>query len=62
MHQISDGERRRVQLCMGLMGEWDVLLLDEVGDQHNLPSYWLYASGLGTVQTDGVRKLTGSDR
>ncbi|WVF72678.1 hypothetical protein IAT40_007496 [Kwoniella sp. CBS 6097] len=30
MHQISDGERRRVQLCMGLMGEWDFLLLDEV--------------------------------
>jgi ABC-type Mn2+/Zn2+ transport system ATPase subunit len=30
MHQISDGERRRVQLTMGLMEEWDVLLLDEV--------------------------------
>jgi len=30
MHMISDGERRRVQLVMGLMGEWDVLLLDEV--------------------------------
>ncbi|KAJ3814984.1 P-loop containing nucleoside triphosphate hydrolase protein [Lentinula aff. lateritia] len=30
MYHISDGERRRVQLCMGLMGEWDVLLLDEV--------------------------------
>ncbi|TFK55679.1 P-loop containing nucleoside triphosphate hydrolase protein [Heliocybe sulcata] len=30
MHQISDGERRRVQLCMGLMQPWDVLLLDEV--------------------------------
>jgi len=30
MHQISDGERRRVQLCMGLMAAWDVLLLDEV--------------------------------
>ena len=30
MHTISDGERRRVQLCMGLMGPWDVLLLDEV--------------------------------
>jgi len=30
MHAISDGERRRVQLCMGLMGDWDVLLLDEV--------------------------------
>jgi CCR4-NOT complex subunit CAF16 len=30
MHSISDGERRRVQLCMGLMIPWDVLLLDEV--------------------------------
>lgn len=30
MHTISDGERRRVQLCMGLMAPWDVLLLDEV--------------------------------
>ena len=30
MHNISDGERRRVQLCFGLMVPWDVLLLDEV--------------------------------
>ena len=30
MHNISDGERRRVQLCMGLMAPWDILLLDEV--------------------------------
>jgi len=30
MHAISDGERRRVQLCMGLMTPFDVLLLDEV--------------------------------
>lgn len=30
MHAISDGERRRVQLCMGLMAPWTVLLLDEV--------------------------------
>lgn len=30
MHAISDGERRRVQLCMGLMTPWDILLLDEV--------------------------------
>ncbi|TDL29197.1 P-loop containing nucleoside triphosphate hydrolase protein [Rickenella mellea] len=30
MHEISDGERRRVQLVMGLMSPWDVLLLDEV--------------------------------
>ena len=33
MHAISDGERRRVQLVMGLMAEWDVLLLDEVREQ-----------------------------
>lgn len=30
MHAISDGERRRVQLCMGLMEPWHLLLLDEV--------------------------------
>ncbi|KAH3676173.1 hypothetical protein WICMUC_002195 [Wickerhamomyces mucosus] len=30
MHQVSDGERRRVQLCMGLLKPWKVLLLDEV--------------------------------
>ena len=29
MHQISDGERRRIQLCFGLMAEWDILFLDE---------------------------------
>lgn len=30
MHQISDGERRRVQLVFGLMQPFDILLLDEV--------------------------------
>jgi len=30
MHQVSDGERRRVQLCMGLLRPWKTLLLDEV--------------------------------
>ena len=30
MHHISDGERRRVQLCFGLMVPYTVLLLDEV--------------------------------
>ncbi|KAK4700366.1 CCR4-NOT complex subunit CAF16, partial [Phenoliferia sp. Uapishka_3] len=30
MHQVSDGERRRVQIVSGLMAPWDVLLLDEV--------------------------------
>ncbi|CAO3675828.1 unnamed protein product [Umbelopsis vinacea] len=30
MHQVSDGQRRRVQLVMGLLAPWDMLLLDEV--------------------------------
>ena len=30
MHLCSDGERRRVQLAMGLIRPWRVLLLDEV--------------------------------
>lgn len=30
MNKCSDGERRRVQLCMGLLKPFDLLLLDEV--------------------------------
>ncbi|KAF1812772.1 putative ABC transporter [Eremomyces bilateralis CBS 781.70] len=30
MHAVSDGERRRVQVAMGLIRPWRVLLLDEV--------------------------------
>jgi len=30
MHAVSDGERRRVQLAMGLLRPWSILLLDEV--------------------------------
>lgn len=30
MHQVSDGERRRVQIVSGLMAPWRMLLLDEV--------------------------------
>jgi CCR4-NOT complex subunit CAF16 len=30
MHAVSDGERRRVQLAMGLIKPWRVLLLDEI--------------------------------
>jgi len=30
MHAISDGERRRVQLAMGLLRPWSILLLDEI--------------------------------
>lgn len=36
MHMISDGERRRVQLVMGLMVPWTLLLLDEVGSAISL--------------------------
>ncbi|KAG0458623.1 hypothetical protein HPP92_021751 [Vanilla planifolia] len=30
MHKVSDGQRRRVQICMGLLQPYKVLLLDEV--------------------------------
>ncbi|KAF7513599.1 hypothetical protein GJ744_008893 [Endocarpon pusillum] len=30
LHAVSDGERRRVQLAMGLLRPWTVLLLDEI--------------------------------
>jgi CCR4-NOT complex subunit CAF16 len=30
MHTVSDGERRRVQLAMGLLRPWSVLMLDEI--------------------------------
>ncbi|KAF2123116.1 ABC transporter-like protein [Lophiotrema nucula] len=30
MHAVSDGERRRVQLAMGLIKPWTILLLDEI--------------------------------
>ncbi|KAK9761910.1 CCR4-NOT regulatory complex component [Basidiobolus ranarum] len=30
MHEVSDGERRRVQIVIGLLEPWKILLLDEV--------------------------------
>ncbi|KAG0631033.1 hypothetical protein M758_1G222100 [Ceratodon purpureus] len=30
MHKVSDGQRRRVQICMGLLQPFQVLLLDEI--------------------------------
>lgn len=30
MHAVSDGERRRVQLAMGLLRPWRILFLDEI--------------------------------
>jgi ABC-type uncharacterized transport system ATPase subunit len=34
MHRVSDGQRRRVQICMGLLKPFKVLLLDEVCFQY----------------------------
>ena len=31
MNRVSDGQRRRVQLFLGLVRPFDILLLDEVG-------------------------------
>ena len=36
MHQVSDGERRRVQIFLGLLRPFRVLLLDEVISQSGL--------------------------
>ncbi|KAG4907291.1 hypothetical protein JHK82_055952 [Glycine max] len=30
LHKVSDGQRRRVQICMGLLKPFNVLLLDEI--------------------------------
>ena len=30
LHRVSEGQRRRVQLCMGLLHEYEVLFLDEI--------------------------------
>lgn len=30
MHKVSDGQRRRVQICMGLLHPFQILLLDEI--------------------------------
>ncbi|CAN6805007.1 unnamed protein product [Brassica oleracea] len=30
LHNVSDGQRRRVQICMGLLKPFKVLLLDEI--------------------------------
>jgi CCR4-NOT complex subunit CAF16 len=48
MHAVSDGERRRVQLAMGLIRPWRILLLDEITVDLDLLSrsnflFWLKA-------------------
>ena len=46
MHTVSDGERRRVQLAMGLLRPWQVLLLDEITVDLDLLTRWRFLGWL----------------
>ncbi|GJN92657.1 hypothetical protein Rhopal_005692-T1 [Rhodotorula paludigena] len=61
MHEVSDGERRRVQIVSGLMAPWDVLLLDEVTvDLDVLVRSKLLAFLVEETQTRGATLLYAS--
>lgn len=49
MHAVSDGERRRVQLAMGLVRPWTVLLLDEITVDLDV---WSRAQFLGWLRAE----------
>lgn len=53
MHAVSDGERRRVQLAMGLIRPWNVLLLDEITVDLDLLSR---SNFLGWLREETVRR------
>ncbi|KAK3906524.1 P-loop containing nucleoside triphosphate hydrolase protein [Staphylotrichum tortipilum] len=56
MHAVSDGERRRVQLAMGLVRPWRVLLLDEITVDLDV---WSRARFLGFLKRETeVRECT----
>ncbi|KAF3920532.1 hypothetical protein ABW20_dc0109050 [Dactylellina cionopaga] len=46
MHAVSDGERRRVQLAMGLIRPWSILLLDEVTVDLDCLARWRFLDWL----------------
>lgn len=46
MHAVSDGERRRVQLAMGLLRPWTILLLDEVTVDLDCLARWRFLEWL----------------
>lgn len=52
MHAVSDGERRRVQLAMGLVRPWRVLLLDEITVDLDV---WTRAQFLGWLRQECER-------
>ena len=61
MHRVSDGQRRRVQICMGLLKPFQVLLLDEVShspDAQALSSAGLlaFAGAMSNTDVTGVRR------
>lgn len=49
MHAVSDGERRRVQLAMGLVRPWRVLFLDEITVDLDV---WSRAQFLGWLRAE----------
>ncbi|KAK4138657.1 P-loop containing nucleoside triphosphate hydrolase protein [Trichocladium antarcticum] len=56
MHAVSDGERRRVQLAMGLIRPWSVLLLDEITVDLDV---WSRAQFLGWLRRETeIRECT----
>lgn len=56
MHAVSDGERRRVQLAMGLIRPWTVLLLDEITVDLDV---WSRAQFLGWLRRETeIRECT----
>ena len=57
MHAVSDGERRRVQLAMGLLRPWRVLLLDEITVDLDV---WTRAQFLGWLRRE-VERHPGRD-
>lgn len=53
MHAVSDGERRRVQLAMGLIRPWTVLFLDEITVDLDV---WSRAQFLGWLRQETEKR------
>ncbi|KAI9747806.1 MAG: CCR4-NOT regulatory complex component [Lichina confinis] len=60
LHAVSDGERRRVQLVMGLLRPWDILLLDEVTVDLDLLSRRRFLEWLKTETETEAESDTGT--
>ncbi len=60
LHAVSDGERRRVQLVMGLLRPWNILLLDEVTVDLDLLSRRRFLEWLKRETQERVEDVVGS--